>query len=293
MVKVVGVRFRTAGKIYYFDPCDLDLKIGDKVIVETARGIECGTIVVANQEVVDEEVVAPLKNVIRKADENDLKQVEENKKKEAEAFKICLEKIKKHELEMKLIDVEYTFDNNKILFYFTADGRVDFRELVKDLASVFRTRIELRQIGVRDEAKMIGGLGPCGRALCCCTHLSEFHPVSIKMAKEQSLSLNPAKISGTCGRLMCCLKYEQETYEYLLNRTPKVDAIVETPLGQGVVVQVNLLKGMVKVKLDNEQITDIVDYSVDDIKIVKDAEKKPDLEEKELEELEELKILED
>jgi len=290
MVKVVGVRFRTAGKIYYFDPCDLDLKKGDKVIVETARGIECGTIVVANQEVIDEEVVAPLKNVIRKADEDDLKQVEENKKKEAEAFKICLEKIKKHGLEMRLIDVEYTFDNNKVLFYFTADGRVDFRELVKDLASVFRTRIELRQIGVRDEAKMIGGLGACGRALCCSSHLSEFHPVSIKMAKEQSLSLNPAKISGTCGRLMCCLKYEQETYEYLLKRTPKVDAIVETPQGQGVVVQVNLLKGMVKVKLDNEQITDIVDYSVNDIKVVKDAEKKPDLEDKELEEL---KLLED
>jgi len=290
MVKVVGVRFRTAGKIYYFDPCDLDLKIGDKVIVETARGIECGTVVVANQEIVDEEVVAPLKNVIRKADENDLKQVEENKKKEAEAFKICLEKIKKHGLEMKLIDVEYTFDNNKVLFYFTADGRVDFRELVKDLASVFRTRIELRQIGVRDEAKMIGGLGPCGRTLCCSTHLSEFHPVSIKMAKEQSLSLNPAKISGTCGRLMCCLKYEQETYEYMLKRTPKVDAIVETPQGQGVVVQVNLLKGIVKVKLDNEQITDIVEYSVNDIKVVKDAEKEPELEDKELEEL---KILED
>ena len=250
MVKVVGVRFRTAGKIYYFDPCDLDLKKDDKVIVETARGIECGTVVVANQDVVDEEVVAPLKNVIRKADEEDLKQVEENKRKEAEAFKICLEKIKKHGLDMKLIDVEYTFDNNKVLFYFTADGRVDFRELVKDLASVFRTRIELRQIGVRDEAKMIGGLGACGRVLCCSTHLSEFHPVSIKMAKEQSLSLNPSKISGTCGRLMCCLKYEQETYEYLLKRTPKVDAIVETPQGQGIVVQVNLLKGIVKVKLD-------------------------------------------
>jgi len=294
MVKVVGVRFRTAGKIYYFDPCDLDLKKDDKVIVETARGIECGTVVVANQDVVDEEVVAPLKNVIRKADEEDLKQVEENKRKEAEAFKICLEKIKKHGLDMKLIDVEYTFDNNKVLFYFTADGRVDFRELVKDLASVFRTRIELRQIGVRDEAKMIGGLGACGRVLCCSTHLSEFHPVSIKMAKEQSLSLNPSKISGTCGRLMCCLKYEQETYEYLLKRTPKVDAIVETPQGQGIVVQVNLLKGIVKVKLDNEQITDIVDYSVNDIRVVKDAEKKPDPEDElEDKELEELKILED
>ncbi|HHU91005.1 MAG TPA: stage 0 sporulation family protein [Clostridiaceae bacterium] len=290
MINVVGVRFRTAGKIYYFDPCDLDLKIGDKVIVETARGIECGTIVVANQEVVDEEVVAPLKNVIRRADDEDLKQVEENKKKEVEAFSICLEKIKKHGLEMKLIDVEYTFDNNKVLFYFTADGRVDFRELVKDLASIFRTRIELRQIGVRDEAKMVGGLGACGRALCCSSHLAEFHPVSIKMAKEQSLSLNPSKISGTCGRLMCCLKYEQDTYEYLLKKAPKNDAIVETPIGQGVVVQVNLLKGMVKVKLDNEQITDIVDFSVNDIRVVKDAEKKFDLEDQVLEEL---KILED
>ena len=290
MINVVGVRFRTAGKIYYFDPCDLDLKIGDKVIVETARGIECGTIVVANQEVVDEEVVAPLKNVIRRADDEDLKQVEENKKKEVEAFSICLEKIKKHGLEMKLIDVEYTFDNNKVLFYFTADGRVDFRELVKDLASIFRTRIELRQIGVRDEAKMVGGLGACGRALCCSSHLAEFHPVSIKMAKEQSLSLNPSKISGTCGRLMCCLKYEQDTYEYLLKKVPKNDAIVETPIGQGVVVQVNLLKGMVKVKLDNEQITDIVDFSVNDIRVVKDAEKKFDLEDQVLEEL---KILED
>ena len=290
MINVVGVRFRTAGKIYYFDPCDLDLKIGDKVIVETARGIECGTIVVANHEVVDEEVVAPLKNVIRRADDEDLKQVEENKKKEVEAFSICLEKIKKHGLEMKLIDVEYTFDNNKVLFYFTADGRVDFRELVKDLASIFRTRIELRQIGVRDEAKMVGGLGACGRALCCSSHLAEFHPVSIKMAKEQSLSLNPSKISGTCGRLMCCLKYEQDTYEYLLKKAPKNDAIVETPIGQGVVVQVNLLKGMVKVKLDNEQITDIVDFSVNDIRVVKDAEKKFDLEDQVLEEL---KILED
>ena len=234
--------------------------------------------------------MAPLKNVIRRADDEDLKQVEENKKKEVEAFSICLEKIKKHGLEMKLIDVEYTFDNNKVLFYFTADGRVDFRELVKDLASIFRTRIELRQIGVRDEAKMVGGLGACGRALCCSSHLAEFHPVSIKMAKEQSLSLNPSKISGTCGRLMCCLKYEQDTYEYLLKKAPKNDAIVETPIGQGVVVQVNLLKGMVKVKLDNEQITDIVDFSVNDIRVVKDAEKKFDLEDQVLEEL---KILED
>ncbi|HBR02250.1 MAG TPA: stage 0 sporulation protein, partial [Ruminiclostridium sp.] len=208
MVNVVGVRFRTAGKIYYFDPCEFIFEKGDMVIVETARGIECGEVVVANHEVKDEDVVAPLKNVIRKADEEDLKHVQENHTKEKDAFAICLEKIKKHGLEMKLIDVEYTFDNNKILFYFTADGRVDFRELVKDLASVFRTRIELRQIGVRDEAKMMGAIGACGRPLCCSTHLAEFHPVSIKMAKEQNLSLNPTKISGICGRLMCCLNYE-------------------------------------------------------------------------------------
>ncbi|NLU51988.1 MAG: stage 0 sporulation family protein [Clostridiaceae bacterium] len=288
MVNVVGVRFRTAGKIYYFDPCGLNFDKGDKVIVETARGVECGTVVIPNHEVPDEEVVAPLKNVIRKADENDLKHVEENHEKEKEAFNICLEKIKKHGLEMKLIDVEYTFDNNKVLFYFTADGRIDFRELVKDLASVFRTRIELRQIGVRDEAKMMGALGPCGRPLCCSTHLSEFTPVSIKMAKEQSLSLNPAKISGTCGRLMCCLKYEQETYEYLLNKAPKVDAVVQTPNGQGTVVQVNLLRELVKVKLDNEQGTDIMDFSFNDVKVVKDVEKAPEIDEKELEELKEL-----
>lgn len=290
MKNVVGVRFRTAGKIYYFDPYDIDLQKGDMVIVETARGIECGEVVTANHEVVDEEVVAPLKNVIRKADEEDLKRAEENKVKEKEAFSICLEKIQKHELEMKLIDVEYTFDNNKILFYFTADGRVDFRELVKDLASVFRTRIELRQIGVRDEAKMMGAIGACGRPLCCSTHLSEFHPVSIKMAKEQSLSLNPSKISGTCGRLMCCLKYEQETYEYLLKKSPKVDAIVQTPNGQGTVVQVDLLKEKVKVKLDSEQGTDIMEYSVNDIRVLKDAIKQTDIEDKMLEEL---KVLED
>ncbi len=290
MMNVVGVRFRTAGKIYYFDPCDITLQKGDMVIVETARGVECGEIVVANHDVVDEEVVAPLKNVIRKADEEDLKRVEENKVKEKEAFSVCLEKIHKHELDMKLIDVEYTFDNNKVLFYFTADGRVDFRELVKDLAAVFRTRIELRQIGVRDEAKMMGAIGACGRTLCCSTHLSEFHPVSIKMAKEQSLSLNPTKISGTCGRLMCCLKYEQDTYEYLLKRSPKVDAIVQTPNGQGTVVQVNLLKEKVKVKLDSEQGTDIMEYAVNDVRVVKDAVKQSDLEDKVLEEL---KILED
>jgi len=293
MIKVVGVRFRTAGKIYYFDPGDLDIQLGDMVIVETARGVECGKVVIARREVAEEEVVLPLKCVIRKATEDDMEHVEENKKKEVEAFGICLEKIKKHGLEMKLIDVEYTFDNNKILFYFTADGRVDFRELVKDLASVFRTRIELRQIGVRDEAKMMGAMGTCGRPLCCSTHLSEFHPVSIKMAKEQALSLNPSKISGTCGRLMCCLKYEQENYEYLLKKMPKVDAVVMTPKGTGAVVYVSLLKERIKVKLDNEQGADIVEYPIDEVQIVKDAEKKSDHEDKLLEELEELKELED
>lgn len=288
MINVVGVRFRTAGKIYYFNPCEFQLEKGDTVIVETARGIECGTVVVTNRDVVDEEVVAPLKNVIRKTTEEDLKQVEENKKKELDAFEICLEKIKKHNLDMKLIDVEYTFDNNKVLFYFTADGRVDFRELVKDLASVFRTRIELRQIGVRDEAKMMGAIGNCGRELCCSTHLAEFHPVSIKMAKEQSLSLNPAKISGTCGRLMCCLKYEQDTYEYLLKKSPKLEAIVQTPNGQGTVIYVNLLKEKVKVKLDREQDTDIMEYSIKDIKVVKDAVKENDSEDHLLEELKSL-----
>ena len=288
MINVVGVRFRTAGKIYYFDPCDLDINTDDMVIVETARGIECGKVVIAKREVSEEEVVLPLKSVIRVATEEDLKHVEENKAKEVEAFRICLEKIRKHGLEMKLIDVEYTFDNNKILFYFTADGRVDFRELVKDLASVFRTRIELRQTGVRDEAKMMGPLGPCGRTLCCCTHLCEFHPVSIKMAKEQSLSLNPSKISGTCGRLMCCLKYEQENYEYLLRKMPKVDAVVKTPHGPGTVVYVNLLKEKIKVKLDDEQGADIMEYHIDEVEIVRDAEKKNDQEDKILEELKEL-----
>ena len=242
MAIVVGVRFRTAGKIYYFDPLNMDLVRGDHVIVETARGVECGEILTGNHEVPENKIVQPLKSVMRKADDEDLKHNEDNRLKEKEAFNICQDKINKHKLEMKLIDVEYTFDNNKVLFYFTADGRVDFRELVKDLASVFRTRIELRQIGVRDEAKMMGAIGTRGRELCCSTFLSEFHPVSIKMAKEQSLSLNPTKISGTCGRLMCCLKYEQDCYEYLLKRTPKVEAIVRTPQGDGVVISICLLK---------------------------------------------------
>ncbi len=273
MARVIGVRFRYAGKVYYFDPVDIDLEQGERVIVETARGVECGEVVNPVMDVEDSEVVSPLKKVMRKATAEDLLQVQENKKKAAEAYKICLEKIEKHNLEMKLIDVEYTFDNNKILFYFTADGRVDFRELVKDLAAVFRTRIELRQIGVRDEAKMMGGLGVCGRALCCSSHLTEFHPVSIKMAKEQNLSLNPTKISGTCGRLMCCLKYEQEAYEDLLKRIPKAGALVQTPHGAGTIMYVSLLEERVKVKLDNENEPDLREYRVSEIKLIKDVEK--------------------
>lgn len=289
MTNVVGVRFRYAGKIYYFDPVDIKLEQGDMVIVETARGIECGEVVNPEKEVDESEVVAPLKKVMRKATEEDIKQVEENKKKAAEAYKICLEKINKHNLEMKLIDVEYTFDNNKILFYFTADGRVDFRELVKDLAAVFKTRIELRQIGVRDEAKMMGGIGVCGRVLCCNSYLGEFQPVSIKMAKEQGLSLNPAKISGTCGRLMCCLKYEQDAYEQIIKKAPKTGAVVETPEGQGVVFETYLIKETVKVKLDKGNDTDLVTFNMDEIKVIKDISIHDDSDSED----EELKALED
>lgn len=273
MVKVVGVRFKDAGKIYYFDPDDLEIKLNSNVIVETARGIEFGKIVIAPREVPDEDIVAPLKKVIRVATEEDIEHAEENSRKEKEAFDICVKKIVEHGLDMKLINVEYTFDNNKVLFYFTADGRVDFRELVKDLAAVFKTRIELRQIGVRDESKMMGGLGICGRVLCCKSFLGEFQPVSIKMAKEQGLSLNPTKISGTCGRLMCCLKYEQEAYEEILGRIPKIGAIVETSEGQGVVMDINLLKEIVKVKLDKGNETDLEIFKVDQVKIIKDAAK--------------------
>ena len=250
MAEVICVRFKQVGKVYYFDPAGVQVQKEDSVIVETARGVECGEVAMENRQVSDESIVKPLKKVIRKATKEDLAQVRKNQEKQAAAAKICNEKIAAHKLDMKLVDVEYTFDNNKILFYFTADGRVDFRELVKDLASVFRTRIELRQIGVRDEAKMLGGLGICGRPFCCSTFLGEFQPVSIKMAKEQSLSLNPVKISGTCGRLMCCLKYEQEAYEDLLRTTPKVGALVGTVDGKGKLVEVNLLSGLLKVRLD-------------------------------------------
>jgi len=289
MVKIVGVRFKEAGKIYYFDPGELNMELNSNVIVETARGIEMGQVVIAEREVAEEEIVAPLKKVIRVATDEDKKHMEENRQKEKEAFKICLRKIEEHNLEMKLVDVEYTFDNNKILFYFTADGRVDFRELVKDLASVFKTRIELRQIGVRDESKMMGGIGICGRILCCKAFLGDFQPVSIKMAKEQGMSLNPSKISGTCGRLMCCLKYEHEVYENVLGKVPKVGAIVDTPLGQGTVMEINILKESVKVKLDKENETDIAVFKLDELKIIKDAaiEEEPDID------IETLKQLED
>lgn len=267
MIKVIGVRFRTAGKIYYFDPGKYAPKVGEHVIVETARGIEYGNVVLAPREVEDDKVIQPLKPVIRIASHEDDKIEEKNKKKEKDAFGICLEKIKKHELEMKLIDVEYTFDNNKVLFYFTADGRIDFRELVKDLASVFKTRIELRQIGVRDETKILGGIGICGRALCCNTYLPEFVPVSIKMAKEQNLSLNPTKISGVCGRLMCCLKNEEETYHELNNRLPSVGDRVTTPdKFHGEVQSVSVLRQLVKVivTLDNDE-KEVREYKVEQL----------------------------
>ncbi|MDV3425907.1 MAG: stage 0 sporulation family protein [Bacillota bacterium] len=252
MVKVVGVRFKRAGKIYYFNPEDKEINQDEYVIVETARGIEFGRCVVESKEVSEDDIVSPLKSVIRKATKEDIKKHKENKEKEKDAFQICLNKIGEHKLSMKLIDVEYTFDNNKIIFYFTAQGRVDFRELVKDLATVFRTRIELRQIGVRDEAKMVGGIGPCGRILCCHKFLGDFAPVSIKMAKEQSLSLNPAKISGLCGRLMCCLNYEQNTYERIREKLPRVGSIVDTPEGRGEVVANSVVKERVTIKVSEK-----------------------------------------
>ena len=272
MTEVIGVRFKEVGKIYYFDPDSTPLKVGDYVIVETARGIECGQVAMANRNIDDKDIVHPLKKMLRKANDEDLAILKKNKEKEKEAFEVCEQKIVQHGLNMKLVDVEYTLDNNKILFYFTADGRVDFRSLVKDLASVFRTRIELRQIGVRDEAKMLGGIGVCGRPFCCSSFLGEFQPVSIKMAKEQGLSLSPVKISGTCGRLMCCLKYEQEAYTDLLKKTPKVGAIVNTPDGKGIVVEQNLLTGVLKVSLDKAQNAAPSTYNVKQIKLIKDAQ---------------------
>ena len=270
MSEVVGIRFKEVGKIYYFDPIGEKLNKGDNVIVETVRGLECGEVAQGNKEVSDDEIVKPLKPIVRVATQEDLKVVERNKKKEKDAFDICLKKIAAHGLDMKLIDVEYTFDSSKVIFYFTSDGRVDFRELVKDLASVFRIRIELRQIGVRDESKMKGGLGMCGRPFCCNSFLGDFQPVSIKMAKEQGLSLNPTKISGTCGRLMCCLKYEQESYEHLLRVTPKVGAIVDTSSGRGTVVESDLLKGMLKVRLDRNPEAAPAVFNRRDVKLIKD-----------------------
>ena len=292
MIKVVGVRFRTAGKIYFFDPGKLHIKKGQHVIVETARGVEYGYVLTGEREVTDDKVIQPLKPVLRIATKEDDAIEEKNKKKEKEAFKICQKKIEKHHLEMKLIDAEYTFDNNKVLFYFTADGRIDFRELVKDLASVFKTRIELRQIGVRDETKILGGVGICGRPLCCHSYLSEFIPVSIKMAKEQNLSLNPTKISGTCGRLMCCLKNEEETYRYLNSKLPGVGDYVTTDDGlKGEVSSVNVLRQRVKflVHLENDE-KELRDYSAEQLKFRprkrKDKEKVNSKEEKELKKLE-------
>lgn len=272
MTKVVGIRFKPVGKIYYFNPEDVELVPGDGVIVETTRGVEYGTVVLADKEIDEKEFNMPIKSILRKATEADFKTAEENKKCAKDAFKTCLEKIEANNLEMNLVDVEYTFDKSKVLFYFTAEGRVDFRQLVKDLAAVFRTRIELRQIGVRDESKLLGGFGICGRPLCCSQFLGDFEPVSIKMAKEQSLSLNPTKISGTCGRLMCCLKYEQDAYEDLLKKSPNVGALVDTPMGRGTVISAQLLKGVVSVKMDSEETT-VNDFKVDDIVIIKNAQR--------------------
>jgi len=288
VTEVIGVRFKNTGKVYYFDPDNKKLQKGDRVIVETARGVECGEVTMENQILQDENIRHPLKKMIREATEADLKRVEENEKKEIKAFDICMKKIEGHKLDMKLVSVEYTFDNNKILFYFTADGRVDFRELVKDLASVFRTRIELRQIGVRDEAKMLGGLGICGKPFCCSSFLGDFQPVSIKMAKEQGLSLNPTKISGTCGRLMCCLKYEQVAYEDLLRTTPKAGAVVNTSEGRGTVVDVNLLTGMLKIRMDGAQDAAPKVLHKKDVRVLKDTKIRV-----EKEELEQLKKLEE
>lgn len=290
MIKVVGVRFRAAGKIYFFDPLNFQIKKGEHVIVETARGVEYGTVVGEMKEVEDNRVVQPLKPVLRIATPQDDKQEISNKTKEKEAFRICLEKIKKHKLDMKLIDAEYTFDNNKVLFYFTADGRIDFRELVKDLAAVFKTRIELRQIGVRDETKIKGGIGICGRPLCCNTHLSEFVPVSIKMAKEQNLSLNPTKISGVCGRLMCCLKHEQDTYEDLNRKLPNVGDFVTADDGmKGEVQSVNVLRQLVKVIVIKDDEKEIKEYKVEQLRFKRKVKKeKIDITEKELKELEKL-----
>ncbi len=288
MAEVIGVRFKEVGKIYYFDPKGVKLKKGQKVIVETVRGVECGECAMENKEVADNVIVKPLKSILRAANEADLKTIETNKEKEKRAFRICEEKIAHYKLDMSLVDVEYTFDGSKILFFYTAPQRVDFRELVKCLAGIFRVRIELRQIGVRDKAKMLGGLGICGRGFCCKEFLRDFQPVSIKMAKEQGLSLNPVKISGTCGRLMCCLKFEQEAYEHLLRTTPKVGAIVETKEGRGVVAESNLLTGMLKIRLDRHPDAAPTVMHRKDVKLIRDSQIRVNREE-----IEALKEIED
>lgn len=293
-MKVIGVRFRTAGKIYYFSPRELTIKRGDHVIVETAQGIEFGTVVMPPAEMDGAKITQPLKQVLRLASERDMEQEAANRKKEKEAFQICLEKIKKHKLEMKLIDAQYTFDNNKVLFYFTADGRIDFRELVKDLASVFKTRIELRQIGVRDETKIVGGIGICGRPLCCHTYLSDFAPVSIKMAKEQNLSLNPTKISGVCGRLMCCLNNEEEIYEELNRKLPNVGDYVTTEDGlKGEVQSVNILRQLVKVLVEVNDEKELKEYKAEQLRFKRRHKNRKDhASTEELKELKELEKLE-
>ena len=294
MKKIIGVRFKRLGKIYFFDPKWLEVKKGENVIVETSQGEEIAEVVVPNRLVEEEKITTPLKKVLRLASQRDLKHAEECRKKEKEAFEVCKKKIKEHGLEMTLTDVEYKFDNSKILFYFTADGRIDFRELVKDLAAIYKTRIELRQIGVRDEVKRIGGNGVCGRELCCCSFLRDFETVSIKMAKEQNISLNPSKISGNCGRLMCCLKYEQDVYEDKLKRLPNVGAIVKTPDGEGEIDTIEILKEVVRVKFKNGDIYNYKKYPASEIKVIKDTVKeRADEEEKQYQkELEELEKLE-
>lgn len=291
MQEIVGVKFKKLGKIYFFNPNGLKLEKGQFVIVETARGIEYGEVAVGNSAVTEEKIVAPLKDVLRVATEEDTKTFKENDAKAQEAFNTCLEKIKKHGLDMSLIDVEYTFDNTKLLFYFTADGRIDFRDLVKDLAAIYKTRIELRQIGVRDEVKMLGGYGMCGRELCCCNHLTDLNPVSIKMAKEQGLSLNPTKISGVCGRLMCCLKHEQEVYEEKLSKLPTAGSLVKTPEGTGTVEEVEVLKEVVKVKIQKEDTFIRKSFKADEIEVLKAGKKRdkhePGIDMKELKKLEE------
>lgn len=269
MAVIIGVRFKRSGKTYYFDPGKQTMQKGDFVIVETVRGIEMGEVVLSNREISDEEIVAPLKTVIRTATNEDKAQYEANLQKNKEAYDICFKKIAEHDIPMKLIEAEYTFDGSKVLFYFTADGRVDFRDLVKDLASVFKTRIELRQVGVRDEAKILGGLGICGRVFCCHGHMGDFQPVSIKMAKEQGLSLNPTKISGTCGRLMCCLKYEQDAYEDLLKRVPGVGTLVQTPQGKGVVKEINLLRELLKVEIEHDSATEVILLKASEVTVLK------------------------